>query len=65
MNNLEQQWQDANNAYLGKSLEWLRLRLQQQAERYVAVSQTTVEQKKKSSWFSCKTKTEKKAETKN
>jgi len=61
MNNLEQQWQDANNAYLGKSLEWLRLRLQQQAERYVAVSQTTVEQEKKSSWFSCKTKTEKTA----
>jgi AAA+ superfamily predicted ATPase len=63
MNNIEQQWQDANNAYLGKALEWLRLRLQQRAEQYSAVSQATIrqDQEKKSSWFSCKTKTEKNA----
>lgn len=61
MNNLEHQWQDTNNAYLANALQWLRLRLQEHAERYDAVSQATTRQQpeKKSSWFSCKAKKEK------
>lgn len=64
MNDIER-WQDTNNAYLAKALQWLRLLLQQQADQFGAVQQSAAEQlvEKDSSWFAWRKKSEKPAST--